>query len=145
MKGTCVLSKLESVTPAFARLLIAALFILSGLSKLAAPEGTIGYIASVGLPFPELAYVGAVAVEILGGLVFLVGYQTRLVSLALAAFTVATAVFFHSNLADQNQFIHFMKNISIAGGFLYAAIYGGGAVSLDHWLANRSKARLANA
>ncbi|MDC7684211.1 DoxX family protein [Asticcacaulis sp. BYS171W] len=139
------MSKLESVTPAFARLLIAAIFILSGLSKLAAPEGTIGYIASVGLPFPELAYVGAVAVEILGGLVFLVGYQTRLVSLALAAFTVATAVFFHSNLADQNQFIHFMKNISIAGGFLYAAVYGGGVVSLDHWLANRHKTRLANA
>jgi len=135
------MSKLKAITPAFARVLIAALFILSGLSKLAAPAATIGYIASVGLPLPEIAYLGAVSVEIVGGIVFLVGFQTRLVSLALAGFTLATAIFFHNQLGDQNQFIHFMKNISIAGGFLYAAVFGGGLYSVDH-LIGRDQAAL---
>ncbi|MDC7676728.1 DoxX family protein [Asticcacaulis machinosus] len=133
------MSKLETATPALARTLIAAIFIVSGLSKLAAPEGTIGYIASVGLPLPEVAYIGAVAVEVVGGLIFLLGYQTRLVALLLAGFTIATAVFFHNALGDQNQFIHFMKNISIAGGFLYAAVYGGGVLSVDHLISRGRK------
>lgn len=133
------MSKLEIATPALARVLIAAIFIVSGLSKLAAPEGTIGYIASVGLPLPEVAYIGAVAVEVVGGLIFLLGYQTRLVALLLAGFTIATAVFFHNALGDQNQFIHFMKNISIAGGFLYAAVYGGGLYSIDHLIGRDRK------
>jgi putative oxidoreductase len=133
------MSKLETATPALARVLIAAIFIVSGLSKLAAPEGTIGYIASVGLPLPEVAYIGAVAVEVVGGLIFLLGYQTRLVALLLAGFTIATAVFFHNALGDQNQFIHFMKNVSIAGGFLYAAVYGGGLYSIDHLIGRDRK------
>jgi putative oxidoreductase len=133
------MSKLETATPAVARVLIAAIFIVSGLSKLAAPEGTIGYIASVGLPLPEVAYIGAVAVEVVGGLIFLLGYQTRLVALLLAGFTIATAVFFHNALGDQNQFIHFMKNVSIAGGFLYAAVYGGGLYSIDHLIGRDRK------
>ncbi|MFT3998501.1 MAG: DoxX family protein [Asticcacaulis sp.] len=133
------MSKLEAATPALARVLIAAIFILSGLSKLAAPAATIGYIASVGLPLPEVAFLGAVAVEIVGGLVFLVGYQTRLVSLLLAGFTLATAIFFHNQFGDQNQFIHFMKNVSIAGGFLYAAVFGGGLYSVDHLIGRDRK------
>jgi putative oxidoreductase len=119
------------------RLLIAALFLLSGFAKLTAPEATIGYIASVGLPLPELGFALAVAAEIGGGLIFLLGLQTRLISVLLAIFTIATAVFFHNNLADQNQFIHFFKNISIAGAFLSVAAVGGGAFSLDALLAQR--------
>jgi putative oxidoreductase len=135
------MSALQSATSSTSllagRILIATIFILSGLSKIAAPEATIGYIASVGLPFPELGFALAVAAEIGGGLIFLVGLQTRLISLLLAVFTLTTAVFFHNNFADQNQMIHFLKNVSIAGGFLTVAAVGGGAFSLDTLLGQR--------
>lgn len=113
------------------RLLIAALFILGGLGKLAAPEATQGYIASVGLPAPLLGLVVAVIVEAGGGLLLLIGYRARLVSLVLAAFTLILAAIFHKNFADQNQMIHFLKNIAIVGGLLQIAAFGAGSFSLD--------------
>lgn len=115
------------------RLLIAVLFILGGIGKLAAPEATQGYIASVGLPAPLLGLAVAVAVivEAGGGLLLLVGYRARLVSLVLAAFTLILAVLFHKNFADQNQMIHFLKNIAIVGGLLQIAAFGAGSFSLD--------------
>jgi len=113
------------------RILIAAIFILSGASKLADPAGTIGYIASAGLPLPQLAFAGAAAVELLGGLALVVGYRKRLVALVLAIFSILAALSFHSALADQNQFIHFFKNIAMAGGLLQVVAFGGGRISLD--------------
>ncbi|NRP90725.1 Inner membrane protein YqjF [Ensifer adhaerens] len=113
------------------RLLIAIMFISSGFGKIMAPEATQGYIASVGLPLPMLSYLLAIVVEIGGGLLLVVGYQTRIVGLVVAAFTLATAVFFHNNFADQNQMIHFMKNIAIIGGLLQVVAFGAGAFSLD--------------
>ncbi|WP_137130887.1 DoxX family protein [Rhizobium sp. FY34] len=113
------------------RLLLALMFILSGLGKIAAPEATQGFIASVGLPFPLLSYLVAVVVELGGGILLVLGFQTKLVSLALAAFTFATAVVFHRDFADQNQMIHFMKNISIIGGLLQVTAFGAGSFSLD--------------
>jgi len=113
------------------RIMIAAIFILSGASKLADPAGTIGYIASAGLPLPQLAFAGAAAVELLGGLALVLGYRTRIVALALAIFSIVAALGFHSALSDQNQFIHFFKNIAMAGGLLQVVAFGGGGVSLD--------------
>lgn len=107
------------------RVLIAAIFLLSGASKLAAPTAMIDYIQSTGLPFPALALIGAVIVEIGGGLALIAGYRLRTVALVLAAFSVVTAIAFHSNIADQNQFIHFFKNIAMAGGLLQVVAYGG--------------------
>lgn len=115
-----------------ARIGLAAIYVISGVGKLAAHEGTVGYIASVGLPAPELGYWIAIVVEVLGGLAILVGYKTRIVSLILAAFTVVAAVAFHNDFADQNQMIHFLKNIAIAGGFLQLYVSGAGALSLDN-------------
>lgn len=113
------------------RILLASIFILSGFSKVADPASSIGYISSVGLPFPQLPLGVAILVEIAGGIALILGYRTRLVALALAAFSIATAVFFHSALGDQNQFIHFFKNVAMAGGLLQVAAFGGGAISLD--------------
>ena len=113
------------------RLLLASIFILSGFGKISAPEATQGYIASVGLPVPMLAYLAAIVAELGGGILLVVGYRARLVSLLLAAFTVATAVLFHRNFGDQNQMMHFMKNIAIAGGLLQIAAFGAGSLSLD--------------
>jgi putative oxidoreductase len=114
-----------------ARLLLAAIFVLSGFAKIGAAEGTIGYIASVGLPFADVIYYGVVALEILGGLALIIGFKTRIVASALAAFSIAAAVFFHADFADQNQFIHFMKNLALAGGLLQVAAFGPGRYSID--------------
>ncbi|WAC48218.1 DoxX family membrane protein [Asticcacaulis sp. SL142] len=119
------------LNPAVGRVMIALLFLISGLGKIAAPEATQGYIASVGLPFPALAYFGALAAELGGGLLLLIGYRTRIVALGMAGFTLATALFFHNNFADQNQMIHFLKNIAIMGGLLQAYAFGAGAYSID--------------
>lgn len=122
------------------RILIGVLFLMSGLSKLAAPVATQGYIASVGLPAPVVAFAVAAAVETLGGALLIAGVRTRLVAIGLAVFTLATAVIFHNNFADQNQMIHFMKNIAIVGGLLQVVAFGGGRFSVDALLARRSGA-----
>ena len=110
--------------PLVGRVMIAAIFILSGLSKLAAPAATIAYIASAGLPLPAAALAGAVVVEVIGGLVLISGYRVRTVAAVLAVFSLVTALFFHNNFADQNQFIHFFKNVAMAGGLLQIVAFG---------------------
>lgn len=117
-------------TAAAGRALIATIFVLSGFAKVADPAGTLAYISAVGLPAPSLAYVAAVALEILGGLALVAGYHVRPVALALAAFSLLTAFVFHHDLADQNQFIHFFKNLAMAGGLLQIVAFGAGKVSL---------------
>lgn len=134
-----------SATAAVAgRLLLAVLFLLSGFSKLAAADATLAYIESSGLPFPLLSYLAALGVELGLAALLMIGFQTRIVAVLMALFTVVTAVAFHSNLADQGQFINFFKNISIAGGLLQVAAFGGGALSVDA-LQARIKARASTA
>lgn len=117
--------------PLLGRILIGAPFLMSGLSKLAAYSTTVGYISAVGLPAPSLAFIVAVVVEAGGGLLLMLGYRAQLVALAMALFSLATAVFFHDNFADQNQMIHFLKNVMMAGGLLQITYFGAGAFSLD--------------
>ena len=118
--------------PFVGRLLIGLPFAMSGLGKLAAYGATTAMIGAVGLPIPPLAFAIAVAVELGGGLLLIAGYQARSVAIALAVSSLATAVSFHSNFADQNQMIHFLKNIMIAGGLLQIVAFGAGAFSLDN-------------
>ncbi|MEL6487134.1 MAG: DoxX family protein [Pseudomonadota bacterium] len=113
------------------RLLLAAIFVLSGFTKLGAAEGTIGYIASVGLPFAEAIYYAVVALEIVGGIMLVAGFKTRTVAFALGAFSIVAAVTFHSDFADQNQMIHFLKNLALAGGMLQVAAFGPGRLALS--------------
>jgi putative oxidoreductase len=122
--------------PFIGRVLIGLPFAMSGLSKLAAYGPTTAMIAAVGLPFPPLAFAVAVAVELGGGLLLILGYQVRPVALALAAFSLATAASFHSNFADQNQMIHFLKNVMMAGGLLQITAFGAGAISIEQWRRN---------
>jgi putative oxidoreductase len=118
--------------PFAGRLLIGLPFAMSGLGKLGTYGPTTQMIGAVGLPVPALAFAVAVAVELGGGLLLIAGYRTRLVAIALALFSLATAVFFHANFADQNQMIHFLKNVMIAGGLLQIAAFGAGAFSIDN-------------
>jgi putative oxidoreductase len=113
------------------RFLLAALFLMSGLAKLGATAATTASIASTGLPFPSLLYALTLVVEIGAGVLLLIGFQARAAAAVLALFTVAAAILFHSNFADQNQMIHFLKNIAIAGGLLQVAAMGAGRFSLD--------------
>ena len=119
------------IVPLVGRILIAAIFLLSGLSKLAAPAGTIAYIQAAGLPLPQAGYALAVVTELGAGLLLVLGYRTRIVAAWLAIFSLATAVAFHHNLADQNQFIHFFKNVAMTGGLLQLVAFGGGRLSID--------------
>ena len=113
------------------RILIAAIFVLSGLGKIAQPGATLAYIGAAGLPLPPLALGGSALVELGGGLALILGYRTRIAAAALAVFSIVTAMFFHSKFADQNQMIHFMKNVAMAGGLLQVIAFGGGSFSLD--------------
>ena len=114
------------------RLLIGLPFAMSGLSKLAAIGPTTDMIRAAGLPLPPLALAVSVTVEVGGGLLLIAGFQTRIVAAALALFALATAFSFHSNFADQNQMIHFLKNVMMAGGLLQIVAFGAGALSVDN-------------
>lgn len=111
------------------RVLLASLFLLAGLSKIGAYEGTVGYMQSVGVPGALLPLV--IGLEVLGAIAIVVGFKTRFVALALAGFSLASAVLFHANFGDQIQQILFLKNVSIAGGLLLLAAHGAGPLSLD--------------
>src|SRR6202030_4838642 len=118
--------------PFAGRVLIGLPFAMSGLSKLAAIGPTTDMIRTAGLPVPSLALALSVLVELGGGLLLVAGFQARIVAAALAVFSLATAVAFHSNFADQNQMIHFLKNVMMAGGLLQIVAFGAGALSMDN-------------
>jgi len=111
------------------RILLAHIFILSGLGKISGYAGTAAYMESMGVPGALLPVV--IAVELLGGVALVVGYQTRWAALGLAVFSILSALIFHNNFADQAQLINFMKNLSIAGGLLVLAQIGASVPSVD--------------
>jgi putative oxidoreductase len=117
--------------PPLGRLLIGLPFLMSGLGKLTTYAATTAYIGSVSLPLAPLGWAIAVAFEIGGGLLLVLGFRAREVAFGMAVFVLATAVFFHRNFADQNQMVHFLKNIMIIGGLLQIAHFGAGRYSLD--------------
>jgi putative oxidoreductase len=133
--------KLSNAAVTGGRLALSLIFILSGLGKLAALGATKAYIQSKDLPLPDLAMFGAIAIEVLGGLALAVGLRTRLSALMLAGFSILTAMVFHSPFADQNQMIHFLKNIAVAGGLLQVAAFGAPAFSLDGMIGRSGSSR----
>lgn len=118
------------------RILLGLIFVLSGLGKISGFAGTVGYIAAKGLPLPELLTALTIAIELGGGLALVFGLYTRWAALALAAFSVLSALIFHDFWAvpeaqKMAQNINFMKNLSIAGGMLVLAAFGPGSLSVD--------------
>jgi putative oxidoreductase len=110
------------------RVLLAAIFLISGLGKISGYSGTQGYMESMGVPGVLLPLV--IALEVGGALAIIAGYRTRLAAAALAGFSLASGVLFHGG-ADQMQQIMLLKNVAIAGGFLLLVARGAGAWSLD--------------
>ena len=125
------MTRFERYAPLAGRVAMALLFMMSGFSKIAAPGPMLAYIGASGLPVPQLDLRIAILIEVGGGLMLLLGYRTRPAAIVLAVFALLTAAVFHSNFADQNQLIHFLKNIAIFGGLLSVAANGAGAISLD--------------
>lgn len=124
---------MQTLTPYFntiGRVLISAIFLVSGISKVSAYAATQGYMAAMGVPGEALPLV--IAFEVAASIGIIIGLQTRVFALALAGFSLIAAVLFHRELGDQTQFIMFMKNIAIAGGFLFLAANGPGALALDN-------------
>jgi putative oxidoreductase len=120
---------MEQITLLIGRLLMAQIFLLAGLSKISAYEGTQGYMEAFGLPGALLPLV--IVFEVGAGLALIAGVLTRYVAWALAAFSVVSALVFHTDFGDQTQMILFMKNLAMAGGLLFLGVTGAGALSLD--------------
>jgi putative oxidoreductase len=123
----------KNVAEVAGRSLLAVLFLLSGLGKIGAYAATAGYMSSVGVPSVVLPVV--IATEVLGAIAIILGWQTRVTALLLAGYSLLTALVFHTNFADQIEMIMFLKNVSIAGGFLLLVANGAGPLSLDRRLA----------
>jgi putative oxidoreductase len=114
------------------RILMVAIFLLAGYSKLTHYEYMQGYMVSLGVPGWSMPFI--ILWELGGGLAILLGFLTRPVALLLAGFCVISALVAHLHPADQEQMINFMKNLSMTGGFIYMAVTGAGAFSLDRKL-----------
>ena len=127
---------MNHIIPLIARILIAQIFVISGLNKVGAGyAATSAYMQAMGTPAVLLPLV--IALEIGGGLTLILGFQTRWTALALAVFSIVAALIFHHNFGDRMQSIMFMKNLAMAGGLLLLYGHGAGACSVD---ARRSSA-----
>lgn len=116
-------------TELLGRILLATLFLLSGVGKISAYAATTGYMASAGVPGPLLPLV--IALEVGGAVAIIAGWNTRTVAILLAGFSLASGALFHHAFGDQMQLVMFLKNLSIAGAFLLLAVHGAGPLSLD--------------
>ena len=112
------------------RILISALFFLNGIFKINNYEGTIGWMEGFGMP--GILLIPTIILEILGPVLIIIGYKTKLAAMVLSLFCIATAVIFHNNFFDQMQFTSFLKNIALAGGFLLISVNGAKDFSLDN-------------
>ncbi len=111
------------------RIFISGVFLLSGFNKIGNYDGTVGWMESFGLP--GFLLIPAIILEILAPILIIIGYQTRIAAGALSLFCIATAIIFHTDFSDQMQFIAFMKNLALAGGFLFLVVNGAKGYCLD--------------
>ena len=111
------------------RVFISGVFLLSGFNKIGNYEGTVGWMESFELP--GFLLIPAIILEIFAPLLIIIGYQTRIAAGALSLFCIATAIIFHTDFSDQMQFIAFMKNLALAGGFLFLVVNGAKGYCLD--------------
>ncbi len=124
----------SAVSVLVGRILIALLFIVSGWAKISGYSGTQAYMQSAGVPGGILPLV--ILLELGGGIAIIAGFQTRLIALVLAGFSIVAALLFHAGSPDQIQQIMFLKNLGLAGGFLFLVAHGAGRISIDHLLRN---------
>lgn len=129
VKNIFTQSSISAASALVGRAFLAYLFIIAGWGKIGGYAGTAAYMESKGLPGDLLILV--ILLELGGGLAILLGFQTRIIALLLVIFNVITAFMFHGAPDDATSF---MKNIAMAGGFLYLVVYGAGRLSIDEIL-----------
>ena len=112
-----------------ARILISALFLLNGIFKISNYDGTVGWMEGFGIP--GILLIPAIILEIVGPILIILGYKAKIAAGFLSLFCIATAVIFHNDFSDQMQLGSFLKNIALAGGFLFIVINGTKDFSLD--------------
>ncbi len=115
-----------------ARILISALFLINGIFKITNYDGTLGWMEGYGVP--GVLLIPAIILEILGPILIIIGYQTKITAAFLSLFCLATAVIFHNDFSNQMQLTSFLKNIALAGGFLFLVVNGSKKFSLDNKL-----------
>ena len=116
------------------RIFISLVFLLSGINKISNYEGTVGWMESLGMP--GIFLIPTIILEIGAPILIMIGYKVKISAALLSVFCVATAVIFHNDFSNQMQFISFMKNIALAGGFLFLLVNGAKDFSLDKKLGN---------
>lgn len=121
----------NTVVPLVGRILLAVLFLIAGYNKIMNVGGTVGYFGKLGLPMPDILVWVVIAVEMLGGILLVIGWQTRVVAWGMAIFTLLAALIGHKFWVDASQTTNFLKNLSIMGGFLMLAVAGPGRLSVD--------------
>ena len=112
------------------RILIAVIFLLSGIDKFVHYAPTLGYMKGAGLPFPEFLLVASTVVEVVAAVALIAGWKTRWAAAALVLWMIPVTWVFHNPAGGQEAMIHFMKNLAITGGLLMLFAFGPGALSL---------------
>ena len=125
-----VMPPIEKFAAPIGRLFIALIFVMSGLNQRGIESGVAGWMEAMGVPGALLPLV--IALEVLGGLAVIIGWKTRYAALLLSGFCLLSALVFHANIAEQNEMMHFMKNLALSGGFLFLVAHGGGNYALDN-------------
>jgi len=123
------LENMTKILDLIGRIFISGIFLLSAFNKIGNYEGTLGWMGSFGLPGFLLA--PAILLEVIAPILIILGYQTKIAAGALSLFCIATAIIFHNDFSDQMQLIAFMKNIALAGGFLFLVVHGAKGYCLD--------------
>ena len=114
------------------RVFMAVIFLVAGYGKITGYAGTAAYMKSVGVPGGLLPLV--IALELGGGLLIVAGFQTRIIAFLMSGFCLLAALLFHNHFDNQMQSIMFMKNVAMAGGFLFLVVHGAGTFSVDNML-----------
>ena len=120
---------MTNILDLFARVFISLVFLLSGFNKIGNYEGTVEWMESFGMP--SIFLIPTIALEIVAPICIIIGYKVKLSAALLSLFCIATAVIFHNDFSNQIEFISFMKNIGLAGGFLFLVVSGTKDFSLD--------------
>ena len=124
---------MTNILDLFARVLISTLFLINGIFKITNYDGTVDWMEGYGVP--GILIIPAIIIEILGPILIIVGYQTKITAAFLSLFCLLTAIIFHNEFSNQMQLTSFLKNIALAGAFLFLVINGSRKFSLD----NKSK------
>ena len=125
---------MSNILDLIGRIFISLVFLLSGINKIGNYEGTVGWMESLGMP--GIFLIPAIILEISAPILIMIGYKVKVSAALLSIFCVATAVIFHNDFSNQMQLISFMKNIALAGGFLFIVVNGAKDFSLDKKFGN---------